>query len=394
MNGLSERALERRVKRHLMKEAHSFFAPCAPGFEDVLEREVKALPEVTLHDGERGGVSFSGTLDTVYHANLRLRTAHRVLLRIDDFLAQSYPALFDRVSRVPWELYLAFNKQYSLRVSAKTSRLRHHKNIATTVHDGICKAVEPLGLSPTLQDEATLEIQVRLFKDRCSLSLDTSGEHLHKRGYRTHVTEAPLRETLAASVLLASEVQRYRRVVDPLCGSGTLLLEAALLAKNVPPGWQRNFAFETMPSFQRGKWERLKREALERIRPTDRIFIGNDINQANVKIARINATNAELNGLIGFQVGDALELSLPHNEEPSLLVSNLPYGARLGSEREVTKLLAGLAEHLGKHYGGWAFSFMTHDLSWLEGGKIELKEQRSFKNGGLKVYLAQGRVKR
>ncbi|HEV2123167.1 MAG TPA: THUMP domain-containing protein, partial [Chloroflexota bacterium] len=182
---LSERALERRLKRHLMKEAHSFFTPCAPGFEDVLKREVEALPQVTLHDGERGGVSFSGPLDTVYHANLQLRTAHRVLLRIDDFLAQSYPALFDRVSRVPWELYLGFNKQYSLRVSAKTSRLRHHKNIAKTVHDGICKAVEPLGLSPTLQDEATLEIQVRLFQDRCSLSLDTSGEHLHKRGYRT-----------------------------------------------------------------------------------------------------------------------------------------------------------------------------------------------------------------
>ena len=392
MPALTDRALERRLKRYLRKEPQHFFAPCAPGFEDILEGEVKALPEVTVQGGERGGVSFSDPLDTVYHANLQLRTAHRILLRIDDFLAQSYPALFDRVARVPWELYLGFNPVYSLRVSAKTSRLRHHKNIAKTIADGIRKAVEPLGLTPTLQDDAPLEIHVRLYQDRCSLSLNTSGAHLHKRGYRTLTSKAPLRETLAASVLLASEVRRYARVVDPFCGSGTLLIEAALIAKNVPPGWRRSFAFEAMPSFQPSKWERLKREAVKHVHATDTLFIGNDLEGANVEMARANAAAAELDDAINFQSGDALKLRLLPGEGASLLVSNLPYGARLGSANEVAELLSKFGTHLETHYRGWNFAFVTHDVNWLRKPGLKLTQQRSFTNGGLKVYLAQGRV--
>ena len=391
---LTDRALERRVKRYLRKAPQQFFAPCVPGFEDVLEREVAALPEVTLQGGERGGVSFGGPLDTLYHANLHLRTAHRVLLRIDDFLAQSYPALFDRVSRVPWELYLGFNPAYSLRVSAKTSRLRHHKNIAETIHEAIQKAVAPLGLTPALEEKAPLTVHVRLFQDRCVLSLDTSGEHLHKRGYRTHVTAAPLRETLAASVLLASEADRYARVVDPFCGAGTLLLEAALIAKNVPPGWQRTFAFEHLPSFQPSKWERLKGAALEHAQVTDVRFVGNDLEAAAIEAARTNAGKAGLEKAVVFQTGNALELRLPSSEGASLLVSNLPYGARLGPEREVAELLAAWTEHLRKNYGGWSFAFVTHDSGWLGESGLELHDTRGFKNGGLAVLLVQGRVKK
>ncbi len=392
MPDLTERALERRVKRYLRKVPQHFFAPCAPGFEDVLEREVSGLPEVNVQGRERGGVSFSGPLDTLYHANLQLRSAHRVLLRVDEFLAQSYPALFDRVSRVPWELYLGFNSAYSLRVSAKTSRLRHHTNIAKTVADGVRKAAEPLGLTPAPQDDAPLTVHVRLFQDRCSLSLDTSGDHLHKRGYRTHITAAPLRETLAASVLLAAGSQGYSRVVDPFCGAGTLLLEAALLAKNVPPGWQRHFAFEHLPSFQPSKWERFKREAAAQAKPTATVFVGNDLEPAAVQAAQANASRAGLDGAIDFQTGDALELRLPHRQGDSLLVSNLPYGARLGSEREVTALLSALAEHLKTHYAGWAFAFVTHDSAWLIEGGLELRGTKVFKNGGLTVNLVQGRV--
>ena len=392
MPDLTERALERRVKRYLRKVPQQFFAPCAPGFEDVLEREVAVLPEVVLQGGERGGVNFGGPLDTLYHANLQLRSAHRVLLRVDEFLAQSYPALFDRAARVPWELYLGFNPGYSLRVSAKTSRLRHHKNIAETVHEAVQKAVAPLRLAPALQEKAPLTVHVRLFQDRCSLSLDTSGEHLHKRGYRTHISAAPLRETLAASVLLASEVERYARVVDPFCGAGTLLLEAALLAKNVPPGWQRSFAFEHLPSFQPSKWERFKREAAAQAKPTATLFIGNDLDPAAVDAARANAGRAGLDGVVSFQTGDALELRLPPSDDASLLVSNLPYGARLGSGHKVAELLAAWGEHLRKNYAGWAFAFVTHDAAWPAAAGLAPRRVQPFKNGGLPVVLVLGRV--
>ena len=164
MSKLSHRALERRLKRHLLKTERRFLAVCAPGFEPYLEEEVGALPDIKEVETVRGGVEFSGPLGAVYHANLRLRTAHRVLLRIDDFLAQSYPVLFNRTSRISWELYLGFEEALSLNVSAKRSRLRHHKNIATTLHDAISTSLEPLGLQPKLEDEAKLELYARLFQ--------------------------------------------------------------------------------------------------------------------------------------------------------------------------------------------------------------------------------------
>ena len=143
MATLSQRALERRLKRYFLKAEQRFLAVCAPGFEAYLEEEVRALPEVKEVAGIHGGVQFSGPLDTMYHANLQLRTAHRILLRIDDFLAQSYPVLFDRAKRVPWELYVGFTDTLSINVSAKRSRLRHHKNIAATLFDALLTSLEP-----------------------------------------------------------------------------------------------------------------------------------------------------------------------------------------------------------------------------------------------------------
>ena len=197
----------------------------------------------------------------MYHTNLNLRSAHRVLLRIDDFLAQSYPMLFNKTSKIPWELYLP--KQFSIQVSSKTSRLHQHKNIAKTLNDAIQAHLNPLGLKPVLKDDAALEIHVRFFQDRCTLSINTSGEHLHKRGYRQLTTEAPIRETLAASLLQTLDLSSFVFVVDPMCGSGTFPIEAALLSTNIAPGLQRTFAFEYLPGFQQSKWERFKREAQE-----------------------------------------------------------------------------------------------------------------------------------
>ena len=155
---LSDRALQRRLKRYLLKETQTFFAACAPPFGRVLETEVRTLPDVTVTATFPGGVEFAGPLDTMYHANLRLRTAHRVLLRVDEFLAQSYPMLFNKARTVPWELYSGFADAFSIRVSARASRLRHHKNVVETLHSAVLERLEPLGLSPRLDGEAPLEL--------------------------------------------------------------------------------------------------------------------------------------------------------------------------------------------------------------------------------------------
>ena len=391
MSTLSQRALERRLKRYLLKAEQRFLAVCAPGFEAYLEEEVRALPEVKEVAGIHGGVQFSGPLDAMYHANLQLRTAHRVLLRIDDFLAQSYPVLFDRAKRVPWELYVGFADALSINVSAKRSRLRHHKNIAATLFDALLTSLNPLGLQPVLEDEGGLELYARMFQDRCTLSLNTSGDHLYRRGYRTHIGEAPLRETLAASLLLASDALRYDLILDPMCGSGTFLIEAALMRRNLAPGLGRPFAFEQSPSFQASKWERFRLEAQRTALPQSPArLVGCDIDEDALAAARANAERAGVLNDIHFFQADARTLdyrSLRGTNQQTLLITNPPYGRRLGGEREVRALYTAFSERLSQA-PGWNFAILTPEPSWL--GALKVERSLHLRNGGLLVSLRQG----
>ena len=393
MPKLSQRALERRIKRNFMKEVHTFFVPCAPGFEGVLETEVGRLENVSIESRERGGVTFTGALDTAYHANLQIRTGHRVLLRLDEFLAQSYPALFDRVTRLPWELYLGFNQIYSLKVSAKTSRLRHHKKITETVTSGISEVLKLLGLRATLQDDAPVQFHLRFYQDRCTLSLNTSGEHLHRRGYRTLTTEAPLRETLAAGLLLMSHSKKYDLIVDPMCGSGTFVIEAALLARNAAPGLRRSFAFEHLPWFQPEKWGRFKREAEGEVSNVSIKLVGNDIDAASVEVAQANAARARVADVVTFTNKDALALDIPR-ERQFLLVSNLPYGKRLETEKEARGLARAFAQQLVANFAGWDFAFVAKQPETLASPHLTVKDSLTFRNGGLEVTCVFGSVER
>ncbi len=386
MQPLSPRALERRLKRHFLKKTHSFFAVCALGFEDVLEQELKQLREnrkqktetLSITGKEPGGISFTGPLELMYHTNLWLRSAHRVLLRIDDFLAQSYPMLFNKASKIPWELYLP--QQFNIQVSSKTSRLHQHKNVAKTLNDAIQDRLKPLGLQSKPSDNAPLELHVRFFQDRCTLSINTTGEHLHKRGYRQLVSEAPIRETLAASLLLSLDWQAYDLIVDPMCGSGTFPIEAALLGATRAPGLERGFALETLPGFQTTKWKRFKLEAQKIAQIPQCNYLGFDIDPKNIAIARENAPQAGVK--IEFAVSDARALELP-KQGKSLLVSNLPYGERLEDT-----VLKDFAKNLEENFKGWSFGFVCKDARWLKNFTIQHK--KTFENGGIKVVWVTG----
>ncbi len=355
--------------------------------------EVRALPDVNEVETLRGGVEFTGPFDTLYHANLRLRTAHRVLLRVDEFLAQSYPMLFNKVSKLPWERYIGFNDSYSVTVSAKRSRLRHQQKIADTLHAGLSEAVKPLGLHPELTPDAPINFHVRLFEDRCTLSLDTSGAHLHKRGYRQAGAKAPIRETLAAGLLMTLSEARYDLILDPMCGAGTFLIEGALLAKNIAPGVERAFAFEHFPSFQRSKWERFKREARASQKPTSLQLVGSDLFEGALRAALANAERAGVAGDITFLREDAR--ALPYAEFEGgrkLLLSNLPYGRRVGTRAEVKQLYQDFATQLRKACGGWDFAFVTPHPGWLAEAGLEYTGTFIFSNGGLSVSLVTGTV--
>ena len=390
METLTPRALERRLKRHVLKETHDFLAVGAPGFERVLLQEVRALPNVTEEKTVRGGVEFRGPLGSIYHANLRLATAHRVLWRVADFLAQSYPMLFNKASRLPWEHFLGFAGAVRFSVSARSSRLYHGPKIAETLLSAVQTALLPLGLHPQASDEAALEIHVRLFRDRCTLSLNTSGEHLHRRGYRTHVGDAPLRETLAAALLKTVTVEQYDLIVDPLCGSGTFLLEAARLLRGVPSGSGRAFAFEGFPAFQKSLWERLKREAEAKVQPSSATLLGFDKNARVLEAAQHNAERAGVAEAVSFEEADARTLpyaALRSEHQNALLITNPPYGKRLdagGAHKLYTELAAAL-----RATPGWSFALLTPDPAWVE---LPVRERLEFQNGGVRVTLLLGRT--
>lgn len=389
---MTPRALERRLKRHLRKAPQHFMAVCAMGLEPFLAQELRRLGAADIAP-VRGGVEFSGPLDLVYTANLELRTAHRVLLRISTFLARSLPMLYDRARRLPWELYLGFSPAVSVNISAKASRLQAGSAVATTLYQAILARLGPLGLNPALSDDAPLAVAVRLFQDRCTLSLNTSGHHLHQRGYRLAGAKAPLRETLAAGIALACDATQYDLIVDPMCGSGTLLIEAGLLAASIPPGKQRTFAFEAAPFFQPSKWQRLRAQALASAHPVRPMLWGSDRDAAAVRAAQDNAALAGVP--LTLHQGDALKLpyeSLGRLGVRRLLVCNLPYGKRVSDERRVARLLKAWVAVLHQACQGWDYALLSaHPHRLLAAGLVP-KQQLDLDNGGIPVSLLIGTI--
>ena len=386
---LSPKALERRIKRQLKNRDLSFYLPCMPNFEDILAKEIANLENTTNIKKEHGGVSFEAPLDCIYHANLNLRTGHRVLLRIGGFLSQSYPMLYDHARKIPWELYFGFNKSFSIKTSTKESRLMHHDNIAESLEAAINRRLNDIGLNVKQDKNANTEIYLRLFQDRATISLNTSGEHLHKRGYRKDHAKAALRETLAASILLKSDMENFETIYDPMCGSGSFLIEAAQIASQQAPGLNRDFAFEGMPFFQESKWLRFKKEAIAKIQEPKLEIIGSDISKRNINIAKTNIAEAGFKDLISLAVADARAHSI---QKPNLLiVANLPYGKRIMSEAEAKKLGANFAENLKENYQGSYFSLITTDSSPFNQKDFKFSKT-NFTNGGLKVTLIQGMV--
>ena len=387
---LTQRALERRLKRYVSKETHDFLAVGAPGFEAVLLAEVEALPGVSDAKIVRGGVEFRGPYRAMYYANLQLASAHRVLWRIANFLAQSYPMLYNKALKVPWERYLGFQPQVKFSVSSRSSRLHYPPKIAETIFSAAQTALSPLGLHPESSDDAVLDVHVRLYQDRCTLSLDTSGEHLHRRGYRTHVGSAPIRETLAAAILETLNFRQFDLIVDPMCGSGTFLLEAARLSRGAAPGGERTFAFEAFPGFQPSLWERLKREAKAREHPASVQLLGFDQDAQILSAAKHNAERAGIVGAVQFSPADAL--TLPYNTletgaEHALLVTNPPYGRRL-SAKDARQFYADLSATLSRS-PGWTFALLTPDPNWVN---LNVSKRLEFRNGGVEITLLVGQT--
>jgi len=286
----TETPLKKRIKRHVIGRKMQFFAATAPGLETICREELKVLlPSETPMAIVEGGIQFEGRLHDCYLANLNLRTANRLLMRIESFHAENFRKLEKNLTAVPWELFILPGAPTQIRVTSRHSRLYHKSAVAGLVQASIASrfSLNEFSGESTAKPTVAQQIFVRLSDDHVTLSIDSSGDLLHKRGIKPWAAKAPIRETLAAAALILSGYTGLEPLVDPMCGSGTFAIEAALIAQKIPPGRFRNFAFREWPSFQPKRWQYMKRATEKEIVRTNTPFIfASDLDELINQIAR------------------------------------------------------------------------------------------------------------
>ncbi len=334
---------------------NEFFAVCAPGIEPILHAEVRAL-KLARHERQVGGVQFAGTLQDAWRANLELRTAIRVLLRVARFPAADEAQLAAGVEALDWTRWL--RPEGTLRVDARSrdSALSHTLFVEQRTKDAVCDALRGrFGVRPSVDmEDPDLGIHIHLFRDRCTVLVDTSGNSLHKRGWRRFQGRAPLAETFAAAMVLASGWNRRAPLIDPFCGSGTILVEAGLIAGDVAPGsFREQFGFERWPGHDAAAWSALRRAAQQRVaHPRKLVLLGGDRSAEALEGARENVAAAGLDGRVELVAGGFERIDWKPGWN-AWIVTNPPWGERVGEERELVPLLERFGRHVRDRCAGY-----------------------------------------
>lgn len=374
-----------------MKRKFKFRAVVTPGFESVASDELSALGLVVTASS-RGGLSFEGPLVDAFRVLLWSRTVGRVLVRLASFKARSFPDLFKRAGRVDWARYLSPGASLQVVATARRSRLIHTGRIIDTLSSAIKASVSvSVSSSASSSSPKAQRLVVRLEDDECTLSLDMSGEHMHRRGYRQAVGRAPLRETMAASLLAWSGWRGQAPLLDPMCGSGTFPVEAAWVAAGRAPGLMRRFAFESWPKFDAYAWRRMRTEAQESLtEPASRpLIMGADRDAEVIEHAKANARRAQTPDVV-WRVDDVAGWSPQEAFEgsPGWWVCNPPYGARIGSVEALTPVYAAMGASLAGLRGWRAVVIIPQKVlrKTFEGALGRTPEDRcDFEHGGLSV---------
>jgi putative N6-adenine-specific DNA methylase len=338
------------------------FLVASPGLEALLAAEAR---EKGFRDPApvRGGVTVRGGWPEVWRANLEIRGASRVLARVGAFRAFHLAQLDKRARRVPWGAFLRPDVPVRVEASCKGSRIYHAGAAAQRIERAIR---EELGAPASPEAEVT--IKARIDDDLCTISLDTSGELLHRRSHKEAVNKAPMRETLAAPFLRACGFDGAEPVLDPMCGSGTFVIEAAEIAAGLHPGRSRGFAFERLATFDEAAWRRMREaapgregEAGPETGPAPRFF-GSDRDAGAVAMSRANAERAGVAGITEFRQGAISDL-VPPDGPPGLVIVNPPYGGRMGSKKDLSPLYRALGRTLLERFAGWRVGLVTNDAA-------------------------------
>lgn len=363
--------------------------PCHFGLEAVLKREIYDLGyEITKV--EDGRVTFEGDEEAICRANIFLRTAERVMIQVGRFKATTFEELFQGIKNLPWEEYIPEDGKFWVKkASSINSKLFSSSDIQSIAKKAMVERMKQKYHKEWFkEDGAAYPVRIFLLKDEVTVALDTSGDSLHKRGYRTMTSKAPLTETLAASLIMLTPWRKDRILVDPFCGSGTFPIEAAMIAANVAPGMNRDFTAEEWTNLiDRKLWYECVKEAEDMIDTTVKVDIqGYDIDGDVIKAARENAKRAGVEHMIHFQQRAVADLS--HPKKYGFIITNPPYGERLEDKADLPELYTQIGQAY-QRLDSWSMFLITSytDTEKYIGRKAD--KNRKIYNGMLKTYFYQ-----
>jgi putative N6-adenine-specific DNA methylase len=374
-----------------MRRMEQMFVTCARGLEPYLAHELRQLGAQQVEPG-RGGVGCRGDRLLVYRANLWLRTAVRVLVPILQAPVHSPEELYEAVQTIDWTELLTPEQTLAVDCNVRDSAITHSHYAALKTKDAICdQFVARLGRRPSVDTERpSLGLNLHIHRNVAILSLDSSWDSLHKRGYRPHLNRAPLNEALAAGLVLHSGWQPELPLVDPMCGSGTLLIEAAWLATNRAPGLTRkHFGFMGWRDFDIAQFTAIRDEARRAMRPVANLrLVGSDRRRDAIDFASKNARAAGVGHLLRLQQREVRDFQPPAGP-PGLILCNPPYGERIGERAEVVELYRTFGEVLRRRCRGWrALVFVSADGP-IQALGLPVKQQSPFFNGSIPCRLVE-----
>ena len=369
-----------------------FFAPCPRGLEAILSADLEALGAQQVRSAE-GGVHFTGDWPLCYRANLENRIASRILWRVKETQYRTEQDIYQAVFDLHWQRW--FDVTHTIRVNTTAIRcpLKSLEFITLKVKDAVCDRFRAHCNERPSVDTLDPDVRIHVFieDNRLMLYLDTSGDALFKRGVRSHTNIAPLRENLAAGILRLMKWQPGTPLLDPMCGSGTFLIEAAQMSLNIQPGIARGFAFEKLKNFDAAKWTGMREQAIAAQLPAKPLELyGSDLYGDALKAASRNLEEAGLSECVQLKQANILEISAPADH--GMLVANLPYGERMGELDELAELYPKLGDALKKKFGGWTAYLFTADKAILKLMRLSPSRRIPLFNGAIECRLLEYKI--
>lgn len=363
-------------------DEYKLVAPCLLGIEGLVADELKQM-EAQNVQAQNGRVFFDGSDEMLARANLNSRFSERILIQVGSFTARSFEELFESVKALPWERWIAKNDAFPVKGRSLNSKLASIPDCQSIIKKAVVERLkQKYHVGWFEETEALVQIQFLIMKDQVSMMIDTSGAGLHKRGYRANSTEAPIKETLAAALVHLSRVRRDANFIDPFCGSGTILIEAALYALNIAPGIQRHFSAEKWDTIDQNVWQRERIRAQELVRHDSSFMAhGYDIDGAAVTLTLENARKA---GVIAHVRAEkrAIEEFKPEGEY-GCVICNPPYGERLLDIRQAEELYRTMGRVFERRHG-WSYSIISPDETFEECFGRKADRRRKLYNGMIK----------